>query len=362
MTDLTQVVKDGLDAVSAKFDREILRLNDEITDLSQKSAGGGMLQQKRADAVAAIIGKSADVEAMRLRKSKAAIVPLSDVSIPMLRKAITGDAGAEVFAVQPQRWSGIANDARRRLSVVDMLQRISVNSNSFEYIALDGFTNASAYQLTEGSEKAAQTVPTELLTANIATIAAVMTASEQVLADVPVLTQYLNSKLMYGVMEKLEAEVINGVGGSGKISGLITQATTFAASAGSEGPDAIAEAIAQLDVNGWNPGAIVLHPATWAVYRSMREDAGSGAYLAGGWSNPAEPSMWNLPVITNAACPTTTALVIDPAQVALLDRMSARVEMGWTGDQFAQNLISLRGELRAGLVVFAPSAVLKLTV
>jgi hypothetical protein len=37
------------------------------------------------------------------------------------------------------------------------------------------------------------------------------------------------------------------------------------------------------------------------------------------------------------------------------------VAMGLVNDQFSRNVLTLRCELRAGLAVFAPSAVLKVT-
>jgi len=47
--------------------------------------------------------------------------------------------------------------------------------------------------------------------------------------------------------------------------------------------------------------------------------------------------------------------------MALLDRQSVMLEVGHVGTQFAQNLVTLRAELRAGLAVFSPSAILEVT-
>jgi hypothetical protein len=50
--------------------------------------------------------------------------------------------------------------------------------------------------------------------------------------------------------------------------------------------------------------------------------------------------------------------VLDTSQVALLERQDATVQMGWIEDQFARNVVTVRAELRAGLAVFSPTAVL----
>ena len=110
---------------------------------------------------------------------------------------------------------------------------------------------------------------------------------------------------------------------------------------------------------GWNPGLIILNPTDWHIIRSERT-ATEKAYVAGGWSNPAAPSIWGLPVITTPSLTAGTALILDPSQCAILDRMQARVEIDRDGDDFSKNLITLRSEIRTGLAVFSPTAVLKM--
>src|SRR5690554_5795393 len=207
------------------------------------------------------------------------------------------DSNNNGLDVQGPRMPGIANAPRRRLSLLDVLPAIQVNSSSFEFVALDGYVNAADYQIEQGDLKAEQDMPNALQTASIATLAVTLAASEQVLADAPGLTQFLDSHLRYGVMSKLEAELITGAGGTGQIDGLLNQATPFTATSGSFLADAIGEAIAELESSGWNAGVIVMHPNYWQTIRSERA-AGSGEYVASGWDQPAGPSVWGVPVVT----------------------------------------------------------------
>src|SRR3546814_11572627 len=100
-----------------------------------------------------------------------------------------------------------------------------------------------------------------------------------------------------------------------------------------------------------------MHPNTWHEIRSERT-ATEGDYVAGGWNNPAPPNVWGVPVVTNAAMAEGDVLVLDPQQVLILDRMQATAEFGYVNDDFTKNVVTLRAELRAGLPVLAPPAVL----
>ncbi|MGP9549775.1 phage major capsid protein [Halomonas sp. AOP42-D1-22] len=362
MNDIVDVVKTGLADVEAKFQSQLKELRNEVGDLAQKSGSPAGFGQVATKGVAVKVSEDTQLAALRDRTTKSVSIPMNE-SVAMLRKSVVGDAGGvedSPYNVQPNRAPGMFNDPRRPLSLLDLMQRIGVSSNSFEFTALDGFVDAAGYQLAEGDAKPSQDLPTDLKTAPIVTIAVVMAASEQVLADAPQLQQFINGRLIHGVSQKLESELINGAGGTGQINGLINQATTFTPTAGSASADAIGEAASSLVAAGWNPGAIVMHPSDWHTIRSERTTAGE--YVTTGWDSPAGPNVWGVPVVASAAMTQGTVIVMDTMQVALLDRMSARFELGYAGDDFINNMLRMRAELRAGLAVFAPSAVLKLTV
>ena len=335
------------------------QLKDEITDLALKGTLPEGFGVKAKKSLGSIVSGSDQLTQLRNRAAKSVIVPVNEMTIKTLISG-EGDSTNTGFDVQGQRMPGIANAPRRRLSLLDVLPAIQVNSSSFEFVALDGYVNAADYQIEQGDLKAEQDMPNALQTASIATLAVTLAASEQVLADAPGLTQFLDSHLRYGVMSKLEAELITGAGGTGQIDGLLNQATAFTASSGAAAADALGEAIAALESSGWTPGVVVMHPNDWQTIRSERTT--DGEYVASGWNQPAGPSVWGVPVVTTAAMTEGNALVMDPAQVALLDRQSVNVATGLTDDQFLRNCITIRAELRAGLACFAPTAVLNVGV
>ncbi|MBS0218024.1 MAG: phage major capsid protein [Proteobacteria bacterium] len=343
--------QDALKASHAEF-------ADRLLSLEQR--GGLAFTPMEFDKASPLakVSEDAGVIAVRNRTSKSATVAI-DTDLRALFKSVTGDTGAEQWDVNPQRYTGqIGADPRRVLSLFDVLPRLKVNSNAFEFHRLDSYTNAAAYQATEGSAKAAGAMPTSLLTAPITTIAHYFKASEQVLSDVPALQMQMDNLLRYGVLAKAESELVAG-NTAGKIQGLLTQATAFTATAGAKRADDIGEAMTSLRISGWNPGLVILHPTDWHIIRSERS-ATEKLYVAGGWDNPASPSIWNSPVLTTPSLGAGTALILDPSQCAILDRQQVVVEVGRDGDDFTKNLVTIRGEARLGFAVFSPSAVLKL--
>lgn len=357
-----KAVQDHAQATASELNnvnQRVKTLSNEIADLAQKSHGapygfGGTATKSATQQVLADVSMQAMVE----RKSRAASVPLN-VSV----KALVGDAGNttgnSVYPVLAQRGSQMGADSRRKLSIFDAIQSIKANSGTYEFVSLDGFTNAAAIQAKQGATKATQEMAFELKTVTIATIAALLPMSEQVLSDSPSLGQFIQDKMTHAALDKLEAEVIAGAGGVGGISGLKTEATAFTATA-TNVPDAIGEAIAELENNGFNAGLIVMSPSQWQAIRSER--TAGGEYVAGGWAEPNQPSVYGVPVITSSSLTGAEVLVLDPMQVALLDRESPRLELGYTGTQFAENIVTARMELRAGLAVFSKAAVLSVTV
>jgi len=351
--ELTKAAVDRMDRMDDAI-REIAQGRDLATDDGRGGSRSPL----------SMLATDPGITALRNGQTKSAIVQLKH-SLPslMIKSTIVGDGGnseTTPYNVQPQRMPGWANDPRRPLSLLDVLNRMPVTSGSFEFNALDSYTNAADYQAEQGDTKAQGDVPTELKTAAIATIAHWVNVSKQVLQDVPMLQNAIGDLLRYGVLSKLEREIIVGAGGTGQIAGLtdVGNFTALTTASGDTLADAVAKAQAALNIAGWNAGAVLVHPDTWREARSERADSGTGEYLAGSWAAPAAPSIWNTPVIQTPHLAAGELIVFDPSQVWLLDRQDATVEIGRTANQFTQNTLTILAELRAGLAVFAPSAVM----
>ena len=346
-----------------KLDRKLDQFAQEMGGKDDAMfIGDGAGNRKSRNPLSAL-ADDAGIKAMANGTAREAVVKL-DGGLSLLRKSLlvgdTAGTSEEGYNVQPMRDPRMAGDARRPLSLLDYLPSLRVTSNSFEFNRLTGYTSNAGYQANEGAEKPEASIPTDLITANIATIANWVPASEQVLADVPALQQQVSSLLGYGVRAKLEAELIAGAGGSGQIAGF-TAAANHTAYTGASSNDTLADAVAKIEASmlaaGWRPNLVVVNPTDWRDARGERADSGAGLYVAGSWRDPAPPSIWGIPVIVNPNVSAGNVLVMDTTQVAVLNRQDVNVQVGRIDRQFVQNVVSIRAELRAGLAVFAPGAV-----
>lgn len=367
MNEAIKAIEDGMKDIKSSLDEKMdqklyaFACEHGLTD-DAKFVGDGRGNRGKGNPFAKL-ANDAGIKAMANGQSREAIVKL-DGGLSLVKSTIVGDTAGtseEGYNVAPQRDPRLANDPRRPLSLLDYLPSLRVTSNSFEFNKLSGYTANAGYQTSEGAEKPEAAIPTDLVTANIATIANWVPASEQVLADVPALQQQVSSLLAYGVRAKLESELIVGAGGAGQIGGL-TDSGNFTAYTGAASGDSLADAVAKIEATmlaaGWRPNLIVVHPDDWRDARRERADAGAGVYVAGSWRDPAPASIWGIPLITNPAVTAGNILMMDTTQVAVLNRQDVSVQLGRINDQFTRNVVTVRAELRAGLAVFAPGGVM----
>lgn len=275
-----------------------------------------------------------------------------------------GGSPSSGFPVYQQRLDAIYNDPRRTLRVLDVIPHLSVrDTNAVQYVTLDSsYSPTAAVQATEGAGKAEASVDTTLQTANLITIANHISASNQVLSDVPMLQTYLTNLLRHAVLLQLEQQVING--GSGMITSLVEAAGGAATVTSTAAADKIGEVAVQLQSLGWQPNVLLIHPEDlFAIQAERATGGGDGQYVAGGWANPATGRIWGaLQPVATPVLAKGSALVFDASQTVIFDREVISLRLGFVGTQFTQNLVTLLIEGRFGFAVFSSSAVKKVTI
>lgn len=278
-------------------------------------------------------------------------IHLAGVKLGGLKALVNGpgvDSPSSGVAGQSQR-GPMVGPVTRALSLIDVLPSIPVTANKYDYLRITRTNNAQV-QENEGDLKAVSEFESELVTANIATIAHSTNASKQVLSDNPQLATILRNILALDALDKFERELLLGDGTGNSILGLIPQATTIATDE-ELAPDAISQALAIMFSNNFIANAVVLHPKTWHAIRTMKGE-GDGQYLVGSWANPAAPNIWNTPIVQNSAVPQARALLLDTNRVAVLDREQVNVAVSTENvDNFVKNMVTLLAELRGGLIV-----------
>ena len=285
------------------------------------------------------------------------------LSVPLdylVRTTITS-AGV---SVQPERLPGIIPEARRRLRVQDLITQVPTNSNLVEWIDVSGHQKVAA-PVSEASAKPEAEITFERREARVRTIATWIPASKQILEDFEGLRAFLESSLAYAVAEEFEDQLLFGSGAAENLNGLVTQAAVFNTSLlGTNWTkiDVIGRAIQQVVASDeMAPNFIVLNPADyWQI--ALQKDA-NGRYLVTDPQNASTlRSLFGLTVVESTAMTAGTFLLgtSDPRAAVIRMRQPITVEISTEhSDYFTRNMVAIRAELRAALVVMRPGAFIK---
>ncbi len=332
-----------------------------LLELEQKAVGSGFPSAKKESGnnnsrIAAHVAHSDGIAAIQAGQKTSGRITQQEGIKAVLTNPDRGDANTTTFPTAPQRAPGIVGVPTPPLTLLDVLPIQPVEGNSYDYVHLDDFLSGADYQRVEGAEKSEGDLPTTLERAEIATIAAWIPASKQVLDDNTQLEGQISLLMSTGVRQKLERELINGAGGPGEIEGLVGQVLPMV-SAMEHPADRVGEAVTSLKARGWTPNVVVMNPGDWFTIASERAETGNGQYVLGSPRDPSPASLWGVPVVVTVSMPAGKALVLDTTTLALLDRQEVTVEASrHDGNNFRRNLVTILAELRAGLAVYAPSA------
>lgn len=334
LTALTEA-KTRLDDVEQKLARHGHRDEAEMT------AGERFLADDRLKAFAA-----------ETRPRGRVLVDVKDIS------SLTTDAAGSVGTlIQPQRAAPVMQ-AQRRMTIRSLLMPGEISSNSLEYDKEKGFTNNAA-PVAEGATKPQSEIQFEEATATVRTIAHWMRASVQVLADAPALRSIIDQRLRYGLAYKEEVQLLTGDGTGQNLSGLITEATAYAAPGSLVSESLIDDmrfGILQVALAEYPANGIVINPIDWAFIETMKD--GQNRYLIGNPQGTISPSLWGLPVVATQAMTVDKFLVgaFDMA-AQIFDRQDATVEVSTEdGDNFTKNKVTIRAEERLALAIYRPEA------
>jgi HK97 family phage major capsid protein len=240
----------------------------------------------------------------------------------------------------------------RRLSILAALTSIPVSTAKVEFPKLTSNTDAPAVQEYEGDTKPETDLGFTMENLENATVASVLSASRQVLADSPLLAEFINQVMLFNVLKKFENLVVSGTGSSSdKVSGLLTQGLVYAPDVG-HASDMIGETIASLQSLGFTPNLVIMNAFDYFKIISARD--ANGRYLAGGWSAASPTSLWGVNTVPTAALNSGTTIVLDTTVVRVLDREEANIQVGYQNDDFVRNKVTIVAELRGQLAVQNP--------
>lgn len=265
----------------------------------------------------------------------------------------------------PERVPGIVKPGVRAMRVRDLIPRFPTLNNAVEWVKENVFTNLAS-PIAETISKPESALTFTIDSASVRTIAHWIPAAKQVLDDFGLLQAYVEMRLLEGLKDIEDYELVAGDGTGQHLSGFSTEAAAYdtARSVASDTKlDTLNHAISQIEDVHHNADGIILHPRDWRAIQLLKTEEGGtnkGSYLVGGPTGEAAPIIWGVPVATTTAV-TKGTFYVGAFQrfTALFDRMEARVDVSTEhADFFIRNLVAIRAEERLALAVYRSDAVI----
>lgn len=280
-----------------------------------------------------------------------------NAAVTNVTSATTGTGGAG-DGIAPDRIAGIVTPPQRTMTIRSLLMPGRTASSLIQYVKETGFQNMAA-PVAEGAAKPQSDLSLDLVDTTVKTLAHWIKASNQVLADIPLLQSYIDGRLRYGLQYVEEQQILAGDGTGQNLLGLIPQATAFNTAllqGDDQQIDFLRRAMLQVRVAEYRASGIVLNPEDWAVIETLKD--ANGRYIFGDPNGLRPPSIWGLPVVDTNAMPAGNFLVgAFNMGAQIFDREDANVQVSTEdGDNFVKNMVTIRAEERLALAVFRPQS------
>lgn len=348
-----------------KLDNMLLKqgeLQEALREVQQKQA--------RADEAGASQIKSIGQQAIESAKIKSAIDTgglRAGQSIHIDVKAITSATGTAAGnvgqAIAPDRRDdALLRIPDRRFFLRDLIAPGQTSAPVIIYPKETGYVNNAA-PVAEGARKPESSISMVTVTESVKKIATFMKASTEVLADLPMLRSFIDYRLRYMLRFREEAQMLMGSGVGNNLNGIYTQATAYAAPAGSRTPtnsiDKLRIALLQSELAEFPADGMVLNPIDWTNIELEKDT--QGRYIIGNPQGTLAPTLWNRPVIATQAMTVGNFLAgAFRLGAQVFDREDAAVVIATENeDDFVNNLVTILIEERLALAVYRPEAFVK---
>lgn len=281
-------------------------------------------------------------------------IEFKDMGLAYLKTLFQTSAG---WLPESTRTGLVVDAVTRPLQAIDIMPTGQTGQANVVYMLETTRTHAAA-EKAEGVAYAESTFAlTEQSTAVRKVTDSVPVTDEQ-LEDVPMAQSYLEGRLGFGVMQRLDGQVIAGDGISPNLDGILNVTGIQTQAKGADPvPDAIYKAGTLIRVTGRAiPTHVLLHPNDAQDIRLTR--TADGIYI---WGNPSDTGVariWGWPIIENESLTENTGLVgsFMPLWIQLVERRGVIIEIGFVNDDFTLGRKTLRGSGRWALPVYRPPA------
>ena len=364
-------VESKLNAMSTKADSEISNLGKVSADTKTAIDNIGTEQRILADRLLAIEQRAPAQPEIKKDESwgeqfikSARYADFAGGQMNKLRVEVKNTLVGSDTNVAPDRKPGIVGGAFVPFSMESLLPSTSTSSNAIEFTKEASFTNSAA-EAAEAAQKAESALTWSLVNMPVSTVAHWIKISKQLASDAPSLAAYVNTRMRYGVNQKVDVQLVVGNGVAPNISGTYNTGNYTAHGYANAALGTVLKKlvlfrkiIADLYSAGFPPDAIVLNPADWAAIEIELFTTAAGQTLYN-VNSAGQAYLFGLPVIQALGMAADTFQIGRFSEAYMLyNREGVVVEMSDSdSDNFTKNLITLRAERRLALATEKPAAV-----
>lgn len=254
---------------------------------------------------------------------------------------------------------------RDDLRVVDLLTRMSTSSDAVEFVRVTTETNNAAPVLEATSAadgaKPESAVAMAVVTEIVETIAHWIPITRRAASDANQIMSYVNDFLMWGLLDALNDQIINGTGTSPQLRGLDDLSGTQSQAFDTDILTTTRKARTKVRTVGKaTPTAFVMSPENWEEIDLLQDN--EARYFFGGPARMGAPMLWGLPVVEEEAVAADQGFVGDWRMGIIFDREQAQIYMTDSHDDFfIRNILVLLAEMRAAIAWLKPAAFVEIT-
>lgn len=325
-------LKNQLDQFNSAIDSKIEKSNNEVVEnvvvkaneivKSEVSEMATKLNE-RLDAIE-VSNKKAFDSKKRMTFKGALSEAFENGAIDSLAKGNSRSASFEIKAdmttgadftgevIPADRVPGYKFDPTRPTHIRQLLAQGSTQSDVVRFVKESGYSNGAA-ATAEGTTLTQSDFDMTAADANVRKIGTYFRISEEMLLDTPQLTSYLSARAPEKLLEVEDTQILSGNGTAPNISGIITDATAFAAGDLADSVDnandfdVIVAALNQLAGANYNADTILLNPSDFHKILLLKDTQNN--YLKDQVYNGLQPVFMGVKVVLNTAIPAGDFLI-----------------------------------------------------
>ena len=287
--------------------------------------------------------KSDDLKAMKEKSGASVQITLKAAGTMALSTNTTGQIP------QAEREQGITRIVRRNPFILELVNVGTIMSNVWEWVEQKN-ADGGAAMTAEGAAKSQADFDLVVASANVKKVTAYIKVTKEMLDDVELMRSEIDQELTELINLKIDDQLLNGTGLTVNLTGIITNATAWAADAFAASIptptkwDVLRTAINQVRVNLFEPTYIVMHPTD---VTSMELSKGTdGHYILPPFASQDGTNIAGIRVVANTGVTIDKFLVGDFTKSGVRFKEGLTINVGYENDDFTKNLVTILAEAR----------------